>query len=431
MDFLKPIKVVSALIKKVTGSSVVQYILASRYLAVVGVLLVIGLIVLLVYRIRKRRKAAQEPVEPEADSSENLIASRALVQIWKTYIKKIPSEFRRAILLYPPFVVLGEAGCGKSSLIDACSDWKNQSNQFYPSHTDDPDLQIYQGARALIQEISPGILHDATNEARVALVKLWKAFYRQEDILAVVAVKSEDILADNRDPLLAQAQVIRGKLNILSRLMGKAVTVHVAVTFMDQVPGFIQFARYARENRITTSVDYDPDMALSSVSSVLFTTNLTSYLVTEPSGDFLKVLAFFNQEPQLYAGIEAFVQELLKPDPLVPAPQVQKIFLTSAKTADADLSNPFKKPVRPKRFWQRHPYFKHQVAAALLLLCGTFYLGFSHSYETRFFRQLDMDLGRLEENLSLADDKIAAVNPLMEKANGIFSDRLLPFLYDF
>src|SRR5690242_19107095 len=65
-----------------------------------------------------------------------------LRRTWKTFLRNIPGEFRRYILLYQPFVVFGESGSGKSSLIGRYTDWKGQAAQFYPSYNADPALQI-------------------------------------------------------------------------------------------------------------------------------------------------------------------------------------------------------------------------------------------------------------------------------------------------
>ncbi len=410
----------------------VKAIFFSPYFQILAIILIVVLIGVLIYKIRKRRKAAnpEEPA-PELPEEEPAMAPGALLSIWKTYIRKIPGEFRRAILLYHPFVVLGESGSGKSTAIDTYSDWQNQSDQFYPSHRESQDLQIYQGSKVIIQELSAAILENTTVEARNALVKLWKPFLKREDITAVVTVQAEDLLNDNKEGLISQAQVIRGKLNILSGIMKKPVPVHVAVTFMDKVVGFLEYADFSAKQGMTTHLAFDPDGDLSQASAERFDKHLNHFLVSEPSGGYLKLLAFLNRQPALLEGIEKFAKILIKPDPLATSPRVEKIFLTSAKANDTVLSNPFYRREKEKRFWQKHPYFKHQVAALALLTLGCFYLGFSHSYKARYIADLKEEVADLQQKISISNEKEGYLEDLMDQTNAIENNSLLTFLLDF
>ena len=431
MDFLKPFKVIKAFFKKITGLPIVRKILDMDLFMICAIVLLLVLVGLLVYLIRKRRKASAAQTKTEVAPEKNMLAPSSLLSVWKAYVKKIPWEFRRSILLYSPFVVLGESSSGKSALIDTYSDWKHQSNQFYPSYTDGADLQIFQGSDSIIQELSPAVLQNVTNHARIALVRLWKAFLKREKIIAVITIKSDELLADNKESVEAQAQVIRGKLNILSHIMKDPVTVHIAITFMDHVIGFMEFDAFSRKKAMSTHIDYNTEMGLSANASELYKKNLVNFLVSEPPQDYLKLLEFFNREADLYKGVEFFIDILLKTDPLTQTPQVEKIFFTSMKSQSSELSNPFTRPIPKKRFWQKHPYFKHQAAACILLLCGALYLGFSQSYEKHFLSHLRSDITQSQKNLALTDDKSKVVLRLLDKTKAISSNLLLSFLVRF
>ena len=423
------LKSIAALFQKLLPT--VKAVISSPYFMIIAIILVLALIVLLVYKIRKRKKAATQDQEPEEQEQEPPMAPKALVSVWKTYIKKIPLEFRRAILLYHPFVVLGASGSGKSGVVDAYSDWKNQSDQFYPSFTENPDLQVYQGSKVIIQELSAAVLENTTNEARIALVKLWKAFFRREEITAVVTVRVQDLLNDNKDSLISQAQILRGKLNILSQIMKRPVPVHLAVTFMDTVTGYDAFLNFNDKKGLTTHIEFTKETDLAARASNLFEENLTHALVSESSSNYLDLLAYLNQQPELSEGIEQFINILVKPDPLATAPRLDRIFFTSAKANTDTLSNPFKRQEKPKPFWHRHPYFKHQVAALLLLVLGSFYLGFSHSYKEQFVRDLNQEVADLEQEIVITPENNRDLEKLADKANAISNHSLLPFLVDF
>ena len=409
----------------------VKAVVLSPYFTIFGIILVLALIVLLVYKIRQRKKDAASEPAADGPEAEPPMAPGALVSVWKAYIRKIPLEFRRAILLYHPFVVLGASGSGKSGMIDAYSDWRNQSDQFYPSHTDNPDIQVYQGSKVIIQELSAAVLTNTTNEARKALVKLWKAFFRREKITAVVTVRAQDLLGENKDGVVSQAQVLRGKLNILSQVMKTPASVHMAVTFMDTVPGFQVFSDFSHKKGMGTHIDYTPETDLAERADALFRENLKPFLMSESSEDYLKLLAYLNHQPELHEGIEQFITTLVKPDPLTKAPGLDKIFFTSDRTGGAILSNPFRREEKPKRFWQRHPYFKHQVAALLLLVLGSFYLGFSHSYKARYVRDLNREVADLEQKISITPGNQRDLEKLADRAKAISGHRILSVLMDF
>ena len=359
------------------GNFNLKALLFSPWFQIFCILLVIGLIGVLVYKIRQRKKAEnpEEPA-PEIPEEEPPMPSGALLSIWKAYIRKIPAEFRRSILLYHPFAVLGDSASGKSTLIDTYSDWRNQSDQFYPSLRENQELQIYQGAKVIIQELSPAVLENTTVEARNALVKLWRRFHRREPVTAVVTVRAEDILDENKENLISQAQVIRGKLNVLSAVMKKPVPVHLAITAMDKVVGFTEFTEYAVKQGMPTHMDYEPDADLARQVSNRFDTHLTHYLTSESASGFLRLLHYLNRQPELWSGVEKFIEVLTKPDPLADTPKVEKVFLTAQGVSDTTISNPFHRKEAPKRMWEKHPYFKHQVAAMALLVLGCFYMGF-------------------------------------------------------
>ncbi|WP_035240855.1 hypothetical protein [Desulfobacter vibrioformis] len=424
MKLPPPIAALSGLLPKVRA------LLFSPYFQIFCVLLAVILAGILIYKIRQRKKEENpEAAAPELPGEAPPMAPDALLGVWKTYVKKIPHEFRRTILLYHPFVVLGDAGSGKSTLIDTYSDWKSQAGQFYPSFRENQDLQIYQGAKVVIQELSPAVLENTTVEARNALVKLWKRFYGREEITAVAAVRAEDILSGNKEGLISQAQVIRGKLNVMSAVMKKPVFCHVAVTCMDRIPGFTQFSGYCAKQGMATHLSAGTDPARWMAER--FDSHLTHFLVTEPSADYIKMLHYLNLQAALGDGLEKFTAVLTKPDPLAKTPKVEYIFLTAANAADTHLSNPFHREERLKRPWEKHPYFKHQAAALALLILGCFYLGFSHSYKDRYISDLKAQVAALQQQISISSEKKGFLEALMNRTNAIDHNAFLSFLADF
>ena len=216
MDPLKkitPVKKVAAspFLKKFLGLEIWPY-----WVAILGLA---ALVVLLVFLIKRRRAKKVEP--PLEETKEKPFPSSTLLTIWKEFLLQIPKEFRRSIMMYEPFVVLGESGVGKSSLIDACTDWQGQARQFYPSYTTNPLLQIYLGSQVVVQEIPSALLNDSSKPVLSALRRLWKPLFRKKEPTVVVALDASSFQTDTIESLKRHAQMIRGKINIISRLRRK------------------------------------------------------------------------------------------------------------------------------------------------------------------------------------------------------------------
>src|SRR5205085_1132256 len=125
------------------------------------------------------------------------------------------------ILFFQPFVVLGESASGKSLLISKYTDWKGQAAQFYPSYSVDPQLQIYVGSKAVIQEVPSTLLADTSTVARTALLRLWRPLFRKREPIAVLTFSAAALRQATPESLRTQAQTLRGKLNVLSRIANR------------------------------------------------------------------------------------------------------------------------------------------------------------------------------------------------------------------
>src|SRR5215216_3933645 len=94
------------------------------------VLVLLAVAVWLFLRWRRKRDAASQPAGDPSLAAQ-------LPTAWTRFYRDLPARARH----YPTVIVMGEAGSGKSHLIDARVDWRGQANQFYPSSVDSPYLQ--------------------------------------------------------------------------------------------------------------------------------------------------------------------------------------------------------------------------------------------------------------------------------------------------
>jgi len=393
MDPLKtvaPVKKVAAnpLLKKFLGLEIWPYWVA--------IIVIVALAVLLVFLIKRRRARKVEP--PIEEKKEKPFPSSTLINIWKEFLRQIPKEFRRSIMMYEPFVVLGESGAGKTSLIDLCTDWQGQARQFYPSYTTDPLLQIYLGSRVVVQEIPPALLNDSSKPALNGLRRLWKPLFRKVAPTVVVVLNSTALQSDTIETLKKHAQMIRGKINIISRLRRKPVKVCIALTHMDHWEGFLEFSKFLQKNNIPLNLRFTSKTDLKDLSNCLlqYEDYLSNALTSLAAKDFLKIISFLRQSPDLFSRVSVFTRILQSPDPLSSEPEVVRLSLVSEKEGESTISNPFVSALRAEDLRRRQPLLKHQVAAAAIGVLGLLYLLSGYFYERHLLNKTDRQMDMMQ-----------------------------------
>jgi type VI secretion system protein ImpL len=288
-----------------------------------GALLGLAFIVLIVWLVRRRRAA-------RATSQQRELAPGALRKIWTSFVAQVPAEFRRQIQFFQQFIVLGDAGSGKSLLIEKYTDWKGQAAQFYPSYSTDPLLQIYVGSRAVVQELPATLLSDVSARARTALQKVWGPLFRRREPIVVVALRASALEKATPDSIRTQAQTLRGKINVLSRITGKPVLVRVVLTHVDQVEGYLAFSEFVEKHGIAHQITLDgsPTGGLATCLEP-FEAYLTLALTALNGAQYLKVLTFLNRAPETFHHLGLLLKTLREPDPLSLDPVVKDLYLVS------------------------------------------------------------------------------------------------------
>ncbi|MGH7297345.1 MAG: hypothetical protein ACRELB_20575, partial [Polyangiaceae bacterium] len=261
---------------------------------------------------------------------------KTLARVWKEFLKQIPSEFRRSILAYPTVVVMGEAGSGKSSLIGKATDWKGQAAQFYPSYTADPSLQIYLGSRTLVEEIPAALLFDVKPAARASLIKHWKPLFKHRDPIVVITLSASALRSATPDSLRTLAQMIRGKVNVISRLRKKPVKIRIVLTHMDQVDGYLAFSQFLERQGIPVRLDIG-ESAAKSLDTLLvpYEKYLPLALTTLQSKAYLKVLTFLSKAPATFAFLGILLDTLRAADPLSAEPEISELYFSSDTQGNA------------------------------------------------------------------------------------------------
>lgn len=310
-------------------------------LAAACVLLIAAGIVLLVLWLRARRNRDDSTayVNPA-----QVIAGSRLREIWDKFVARLPGLVRIAIADYSHFVVLGNTGSGKSALISRKVDWQGQTSQFIPSFTADPLLQIYLGSKTLVEEFSATVQDATARGYNRALKNLWGSL-DVDQVPTVVIVLSASMLANTTpDQLRRQAQLVRGKINILSEACGGTARVRLCLTHMDRVRGYSELARFLFKHRIPLELDLGTEASGDLVAGLLaYERHLPRALTTQPLSSFESIVEFLRSAETLLGPVVSFVQALSDRDLTSQRPEVLRLYFSSLSN-DEQVSNPFDPP---------------------------------------------------------------------------------------
>jgi type VI protein secretion system component VasK len=120
--------------------------LAAHWLLILIVLVAILILAVLIIVIATRKKtpeASAASTAPAAPAAAPAVDTYTLRTAWLRFESRLPGSYRRSLLNFEHFVVMGAPASGKSRVIDAYSDWKQQTREFPTHQADDPDLPVY------------------------------------------------------------------------------------------------------------------------------------------------------------------------------------------------------------------------------------------------------------------------------------------------
>ena len=359
----------------------------------------------------------------------------ALRRIWKTFLRQVPREFRPYVLLYQPFVVFGESGSGKSLLIGRYTDWKGQAAQFYPSYSTDPRLQIYLGSRALVQEIPATLLAETSTPARIALVNLWQPLFKKRDPIAIATFSAAALRKATPESLRAQAQMLRGKINVLARIANKPIQVRIVLTHMDQVEGYLAYSQFVEKQEVPHQLQLDPKAPDGALEHSLEPqeTYLPLALTTLSSKSYLKVLTFLNKAPETFVNLGSLLRTLKEPDPLSFQPEIKDLYLTSDQGGSPSaVSNPFASSWADQSLSiEKARLRRHRLFSGGILAAGLAYLGFGFYHENRQVAAATESVVGFQKAHDKAPFVVEADHNLkvLEGAESSFANMLLPSFY--
>ncbi|HEX8701263.1 MAG TPA: type VI secretion IcmF C-terminal domain-containing protein [Myxococcaceae bacterium] len=348
-------------------------------LAVLGVLLVVALAVGVWWWLRKKRG-------PEVPGAQRPLDSGRLVGIRKRFLNGLPWRYRAAVMDFPTLVVLGPAGSGKTKLIDLDVDWRRQANQFMPSYTDDPLMQIYFGPDVVVQELSAPLLEDGSAQARTALRKLWRATFGKLGRGVVVVVLDVRWLVETPpDDVRRVTQLLRGKINLIAEVRKEPIETRLCLTHMDTLPGYADFAQLLRKNGVPLDLEVPQRGEEERLATALQSMEkyLALGLTSLPVDAFERLEAFYSRGGESFKALSRFIAALWEGGTLAFPPRLTRVYLSSP-TPEARASGTLAvAPEKKTQFLQKNYRWVHLRRCAIALaVCavpvlaayGNFYL---------------------------------------------------------
>jgi type VI secretion system protein ImpL len=332
-------------------------------LVVVGILLVVGLAVGAWWWLRKKRG-------PEVPATQRALDSGRLVAIRQRFLSGLPFRYRAAVMDFPTLVVLGPAGSGKTKLIDLDVDWRRQANQFMPSYTDDPLMQIYFGPDVVVQELSAPLLEDGSAQARKALRKLWRAsFGKLGRGLVVVVLDVRWLVETPPDDVRRVTQLLRGKINLIAEVRKAPIETRLCLTHMDTLPGFADFAQLLRKNGVPLDLEVPQRGEEERLATALQSMEkyLALGLTSLPVDAFERLEAFYSRGGECFSALARFVAALWEGGTLAFPPKLTRVYLSSPTPEARATGSLSVEPEKKAQHLQQSYRWVHLRRCALIL----------------------------------------------------------------
>ncbi|MCB1116452.1 MAG: hypothetical protein KDK71_08285, partial [Chlamydiia bacterium] len=294
--------------------------------------------------------------------------------MWKKFRKQIPREFRVVTKTHQHFLVLGESKSGKSELIKSIVEQSQNVYPFEVEYSEEEDLQMYLGPKQLIQELSLDVVKDRTIKLRRVLIQLWKKLFAKGPPIVIIAYNPFlDQYKDSRE-FSKSTRLIAGKLALLTELCKSKITVRFALTHLDKIKGYSEFASFLKQHNIAFQLPLSTDFKSDSIQSALnaFRDEHLSLILTSSTADnYLKILHFFTELPKLFPKVEEILRVLTTGNDSSHIHLERLTFSSSYEPFTSFTSFDWTTSTCNSIF-DRHPMLKHQIgAAAILLFCCT------------------------------------------------------------
>lgn len=400
-------------------------------------IVVIGLVALYLWVRARNRQAGEIGMR-----------QNRLQRVYNRFLRPLPWRARRALRTYPWVVVLGDAGVGKTQLINNCVDWQGQANQFFPSYTTDPLLQLYLGSRVIVHEVAAPLLGDSSRAAQAALRRLWQPLLGLQPPMAMVVLSVRALYKQTPEQIQRHAQLLRGKLNLLSEIIGQPVRTRVVLTYMDRADGFGEYVRLLSQNQIPIHLPlHDDEGHLVSIEGGV--THHEKYLplalTSLSASEFRTLVEFLVRSPNITAQVGECLRVLGEEIAFSMTPSFDRLYFYG-QGLESKLPNPFvAKFLQPgiplhklagrglsflRTIFDFAPVRTHIIGCALVaLLCALVYGSIYRSHNAKVdaadtaVEGLEVAIGRSQTSLNLPSESQAVRVAVSDAGNALLRVR--------
>ncbi|WP_262963829.1 type VI secretion system membrane subunit TssM [Methylobacter psychrophilus] len=342
------------------------------------VLLLSGILAWLIWQRKYAKGAGKPAIQAITVPVKLLLASNCLSTVWRGFVGAIPWRLRSGALSVPLSLVIGDAGSGKTGIIDRYGHWEGQDFRFHPSAIDDPLLQIYLGDKSLVLEFCSSLLYDTSSAAYHAIKKLWRHLPPRPQ--AVMVIDATTLLTPKTELLRQSGQALFGKLQAFGELERKPLPLILALSHMEKIEGFVEFCIFLEEAGIPLQIDFPQMDGINQLASCLdgFQQHLPRALVTRPAQDYLKIVAFLNTAPRLLGVLVEFLRVAGLEQGLASPPVVRLCLLSEQVNSFGCQPFSLHAGIVDK---PRLALNGHSKTALILLLAGAAYLIVCYRYQ--------------------------------------------------
>ena len=207
-----------------------------------------------------------------------------------------------------------------------------------------------------------------------------KLYVNQDPIVLIVYNCFSQDHQNSRD-INRLAQLIAGKVSLLSEITKKPCKIRVALTHLDQIPGYLEFARFLKQQKLDFNIalnsQFDPNTLENELKGFL-DEHMTLMLTTNTHLDFANIIRFSKEMPALFAQVEEFLRAVVARVSFSGLVELDMLSLTSSHSNNTAF-NPFQwKRLPSMNLFFRHPMLKVQLAATCLFLFFSSFILYSY-----------------------------------------------------
>ena len=294
-----------------------------------------------------------------------------LLGAWRRFVKQIPADSRSLLKSHKHFIVFGGPASGKTELIKGLTEQSEDLFPFDTTYREESMIQYFFGPKQVIQEIEFPTLENRSIKMRKQVIRLWKKLYQNRDPIVVIVQDWTSEEHQNAREINRLAQLIGGKLSLLSEICKKPIKVRIDLTHLDKIDGYLEFARYLKQQDLTFSIPLTSRFAVNALEEQFQNfadQHLPTMLTTLSHEEFIKIQGFFREIPKVFPKIEGFLRAITTRARTKSLIDLEMLTFSSSSESSTSLV-PFswKKEAVTAIFF-RYPMLKHQIAAACLLL---------------------------------------------------------------